>query len=453
MKQVLLMSFAFMFFSCEQTEKPDYSILSGTVENMEAASVYVRGGDITKEIEIDGQTFSDTIFLKGEGFFELFIEGRATKIYLENGKNLDVTIDAQQPENLFSFENDLKEINNFLFHKESWTREHVNPEVVLSMDEATFKETLEKNEEELNELFASYNISDKKFKENLARENKYFEMVLVENYEGGYRYFNQDPTFTVSENFYDLGSKFDFTDTLAFKNSSMYQDLVETHYGRVANNQAESENGDFNLTYLQLIDKNFPNGYAKNKLMFDHLRYGLSPNENLETVYEIYKNSNPDSKNLEEISTRYALLKTILPGNASPKFDYENFKGGTVSLSDLSGKYVYIDVWATWCGPCLNEIPFLQEVEKDYEGKNIQVVSISIDVERDYDKWRNMVETKSLGGLQLMADNNWQSKFVEDYGILGIPRFILVDPEGNIVQADAPRPSDPELRTLLDELL
>ena len=64
-----------------------------------------------------------------------------------------------------------------------------------------------------------------------------------------------------------------------------------------------------------------------------------------------------------------------------------------------------------------------------------------------------MVEEKSLGGIQLMADNNWSSKFVQDYAILGIPRFILVDPEGNIVSADAPRPSDPQLRKMLDELL
>lgn len=452
MKYLLLLSFAFMIFSCQQTEKPNYSLVSGSIENMDATNIYLRGGDITKEIEINGQTFSDTIFLTGEGFFNLFTEGRATKIYLENGKNLDITIDAGQPENLFSFENDLKEINEFLYHKESW-KENLNPQVILSMDEASFIETLEKNKEELDELFKSYSISDKKFKEKLDLEDKYFEMVLIENYEDGHRYFNQDPTFTVSENFYDLTKDFDYTDTLAYRQSSSYQDLVNTHYVRISSTKAEQEDGDFNLVYLQLIDENFPNGYAKNKLMFNHLRYGLSPDENMEKVYEIYKNSDPDSENLDEITKRYNLLKTILPGNPSPEFDYENYKGGTVSLSDLRGKYVYIDVWATWCGPCLNEIPFLQEVEKDYEDKNIQVVSISIDVEKDYDKWRTMVEARSLGGMQLMADNNWKSEFVERYGILGIPRFILIDPEGTIVQADAARPSDPKLRTLLDELL
>ena len=64
-----------------------------------------------------------------------------------------------------------------------------------------------------------------------------------------------------------------------------------------------------------------------------------------------------------------------------------------------------------------------------------------------------MIEEKDLQGIQLFADNNWESKFVQDYGIQGIPRFILIDKKGHIVSADAPRPSNSELRTKLDTLL
>jgi len=140
-------------------------------------------------------------------------------------------------------------------------------------------------------------------------------------------------------------------------------------------------------------------------------------------------------------------------GKPSPTFTYENFKGGTTSLADLKGKYVYIDVWATWCGPCREQIPHLQKVDHDYEGKNIEFVSISIDTKRDYEKWKKMVAEKSLGGIQLVADKDWKSDFVKAYHIDGIPRFILVDPQGNVVNADAPRPSDEELRKQLDKLL
>ena len=142
-----------------------------------------------------------------------------------------------------------------------------------------------------------------------------------------------------------------------------------------------------------------------------------------------------------------------LTGKESPKFvDYENYAGGTTSLSDLEGKYVYIDVWATWCGPCKREIPFLKEVEKKYHGKNIEFVSVSIDNKKDHEKWKTMVADKELGGIQLFADNDWKSQFVQDYQIKGIPRFILIGPDGKIVNADAPRPSSSELVELFDEL-
>lgn len=140
-------------------------------------------------------------------------------------------------------------------------------------------------------------------------------------------------------------------------------------------------------------------------------------------------------------------------GKPSPLFAYENFKGGTTKLEDFKGKYVYIDVWATWCGPCRQEIPYLQKVEEKYHGKNIEFVSLSIDTKKDYEKWKKMVGDKSLGGTQIIADNDWKSEFTTAYGVNSIPRFILIDPKGNVVDADAKRPSDPGLTEQLDKLL
>lgn len=142
-----------------------------------------------------------------------------------------------------------------------------------------------------------------------------------------------------------------------------------------------------------------------------------------------------------------------LVGTTSPDFDYENHKGGKTKLSSLKGKYVYIDTWATWCGPCRQEIPFLQKIEQKYHGKNIEFVSISIDEKKDYEKWKKFVVDKNLGGTQLYADNNWQSAWVQAFGINSIPRFILIGPDGKVVDADAPRPSDPGLVAKLDTMV
>jgi len=155
------------------------------------------------------------------------------------------------------------------------------------------------------------------------------------------------------------------------------------------------------------------------------------------------------------LNKRYDEIAKIneLIGKASPVFtNYENHDGTQTSLSDLTGKYVYVDVWATWCKPCLAEIPALKELEKEM-GEDIHFVSISIDREDKHDAWKQMVVDKELKGVQLYADNNWQSQFVQDYGINGIPRFIIIDPQGKVVKPDAPRPSNPKTKELLLDLI
>lgn len=194
----------------------------------------------------------------------------------------------------------------------------------------------------------------------------------------------------------------------------------------------------------------------------------------LENFYKT--NSNIDSlivtKGLNEIEPmlgfyeRYlgesiALKKALPEGSKSPDFkDFENIDGSLTSLADFKGKYTYIDIWATWCGPCKREIPSLKALEEEYHNKNIQFASISIDDDRSHggswDKaksdWKAMVNDKNLTGIQLFAPNGWQTEFIRAYKINGIPRFILLDPDGNIVNPDAPRPSSPNLKTLLNDL-
>ena len=137
----------------------------------------------------------------------------------------------------------------------------------------------------------------------------------------------------------------------------------------------------------------------------------------------------------------------------APNFDYESAAGGKVSLESLKGKYVYIDVWATWCGPCRQELPFLKQVEEKYREKNIAFVSISTDAEKDHDKWKKFVADKDLQGIQLYADKSFDSEFIKAFGINSIPRFILIDPSGKVLKADANRPSDPKLQEEFDALL
>jgi alkyl hydroperoxide reductase subunit AhpC len=95
----------------------------------------------------------------------------------------------------------------------------------------------------------------------------------------------------------------------------------------------------------------------------------------------------------------------------------------------------------------------LKKAEEKYHGKNIEFVSISVDTDKDHEKWKTFVTEKALGGIQLFADKNWNSDFIKAFGINSIPRFILIDPNGVVVDADAKRPSNPKLIEQLDGLL
>lgn len=95
----------------------------------------------------------------------------------------------------------------------------------------------------------------------------------------------------------------------------------------------------------------------------------------------------------------------------------------------------------------------MQKIESKFHDKNIVFISISVDEQKDFEKWKKFVADKSLSGVQLFADKNWNSDFIKAFGISSIPRFILIDPKGIIVNADAPRPSQPELLGLLEKLL
>ena len=455
MKKLILIFSVLVIISCKQEEKLSYSIINGTVENNTAENVLIRGNNFEIKIPIDGTgTFSDTLHIKNDGFYEMFIGRERTGIYLEKGKNLSVTLNADGFDETIKYTGDLANTNNLLASKFLWEEENTDYKELYSLDEKDFLEAVDKNQKSLQSLYATNNISNENFNKILEDEDIYSKAILIENYKDAHGYYMGKEDYKVSKNFYDQLKSINYSDTLAFRNSVAYQNLLNAHFSRVVGEEtAKSDDQNETILYLKKVDAELPNGYAKDKIMSSYLQFGLKADSSLDEAYNIYKNSNPNSENLARITEHYNKLKSITEGSPSPTFNYENHKGGTTSLTDLKGKYVYIDVWATWCGPCLREIPSLKEVEKDYAKKNIQFVSISIDEPKDYEKWKAMVSEKELVGIQLMADNNWKSKFVEDYAILGIPRFILLDPQGNIVSSDAPRPSDAKLRKTFDELL
>lgn len=136
-----------------------------------------------------------------------------------------------------------------------------------------------------------------------------------------------------------------------------------------------------------------------------------------------------------------------------PDFTYENIDGEEVSLSDFRGKLVYIDIWATWCGPCKREIPYLQSMEEDFHGKDVVFLSLSVDKPSNKDKWKSFVKSKNLSGVQIIADKGFYSDFIREFKVNSIPRFMLISKEGEVLNDNAPRPSMKSTRKMLTEAL
>ena len=141
-----------------------------------------------------------------------------------------------------------------------------------------------------------------------------------------------------------------------------------------------------------------------------------------------------------------AIAKLPKIGEPAIDFTYPDKYGNEFSLSNFNSSLLYVDVWATWCGPCKAEIPALKELEHDYQNNNITFLSVSVDTDKE--AWLNMIADKQLGGVQLWA-NGW-SAITKSYAINGIPRFMLFDGNGNVISLDAPRPSSAEIRGLID---
>ena len=150
----------------------------------------------------------------------------------------------------------------------------------------------------------------------------------------------------------------------------------------------------------------------------------------------------------EAVGTK--LYKTRAGGVAAD-FTYPDVNGKQVSLSDFKGKVVLIDVWATWCAPCRGEIPHLKKLEEEMKGMDVIFLGVSVDEARNKQKWLDFIEQEKLGGIQVFA-SGW-SKITKDYKINGIPRFIVIDRKGNVVSFDAPRPSNPALKKMLEGAL
>lgn len=437
---------ATLVFSCNDQKNKEFVTVAGKIENIETDSVFIYKDNFKKGFAVnENGEFSDTLKLIEPSYFYFLSERERTEIFLSPGDSLYISTSMQDFDNDLTYFGTIEAENNFITKKQLQETEIImsDPMGFFSVDKDKFKKNVEKIKSDLLTELDEIKVSTD-FKQMESRHIEYNYYLMLSQYDIANAFYNQSSQ-PQTNSFNEELSDIDLENEKDFQNISSYRNLVVSLI-----TQKVEKTDDFNE--IKNIIGSVKSTIIKDKLMRDIMYYKImSSDPNAEQLNAFIQKHSTDEKLKLDAQETFDKVKNLLPGNPSPKFNYPDINGKYISLDDLKGKLVYIDVWATWCAPCLAEVPHLKQLTEDYKNQELTIVSISIDPQSDYEKWKKMVENKDLKGVQIFSDNDWNSQFVVDYGIRGIPRFILLDKEGKIISADAPRPSNPKLRSLIDE--
>jgi thiol-disulfide isomerase/thioredoxin len=448
MKKILLLFLIGILYSFSATE--EIIIVSGKIINTENKSIRIKGELLDKEIKLkpDG-SFSENLTLEFDRIYKIETTKNSIPLYLSKDSKLIIYADDANLASTLKFTGKGNIENQYLGKKQLITSATPDDEL-YKLNENEFLKRLQEIKTSVNSLYLKTKFTDHDFKEKESRSIYYLEQKHLLFYKKYHSYYAQLDGFEASKTYPKLDEAMNLDNNSDFLFSNQYQDIVVLNFYE----NVKADEGNPNLSAKNALPqiKALKSQSIKNRLI-ENLSYDINiENQSYHQVYQEFLSITNDPKLKQKLTANYNAANALKPGNIAPGFNYENRKGGKTSLENLRGKYIYIDLWATWCSPCREQIPFLQKVEEQYKGKNIEFVSISIDAMKDQPKWSKFVVEKQLGGIQLLAENEWESKIIKDYSVQGVPTFILIDPDGNIVTARAPKPSDPKLIELLSTL-
>lgn len=316
-------------------------------------------------------------------------------------------------------------------------------------------DTIRQIKEQFLEHYISQNSDlDKHFIESEKARIQYQWANQRLSYPKAYAYYTgEQPSLPENYDRYLEELKLDNPEMI---NLIAYARFLSQYVDKLASEQFEmyslsKDENKWALVKFDVVAGHFENEAVKDYLYFRTIKdrikyYGINNIDSLLTIFHDRVNNQDYLAKVEDLKQKWTALAQ---GEPAPDFAFPNVKGDTFSLSDFRGKFVYIDVWATWCTPCKKELPHMKRLMKKYDDRDIVFLGISIDGQKE--NWEEMVRDKDIQGIQLYAGGP-RTSITEDYMIHGIPRFILIDKSGNIHDAQAPRPSTEEIEHALAAL-
>lgn len=441
-KIFILTEIVLVLMSCGKTDRTTIGVrISGAEPGMEVAVVT---SDSTYVTALDSVGSAVVVLAENvkPDYASLRIGRMGLKLFIEPGKSLEMALNLED-----------KQAGPVFTGAGAKKVEYLNANALhipdFKVDEETFIKQLE--EQEIRSLaYLDSMAFDAAFTAKEKKRLHYSVYSFLPVYPSFHRYYVQDNPYKPSEDYYSALKAVLVVEPELIDMPEYIFTLQEGMNAYVAKDFASFGPNDYLKKQLAYVQENINDPALSEKLVHDIAIKDVAENgtahwDIIQPVYEAKVVAADKKKALNELREQW---ERIAVGQPSPAFKCLNINGKEVSLSDLAGKYVYIDVWATWCGPCRGELPHLKTLEHQFWNKNIAFVSISCD--KDKAAWEKMVKEEKLGGIQLILGDD--KSFMNAYRITGIPRFILLDREGKIISANMTRPSNPETAKTLKAL-